>query len=142
MAEQAMSKKQLQRLTNLRLMVIQMVVKEATTTAALLAMAEAYSKTKNGGEPAAKQAKRMELLKRDKYKCYLCHRKFAPDELVLDHVLPRSRGGTGDAENRRAACMPCDRRKGNRTLDELDWYKPPRVRVAAKKPAAKKSSRK
>jgi 5-methylcytosine-specific restriction endonuclease McrA len=33
----------------------------------------------------------------------------------LDHVVPRSRGGTHTWENVVAACRPCNTRKGNRT---------------------------
>lgn len=36
----------------------------------------------------------------------------------LDHVLPRSRGGTHTWENVVAACRRCNTRKGNRTPDE------------------------
>src|ERR687884_10993 len=39
-------------------------------------------------------------------------------ELTLDHIIPRSRGGTSDPENLCAACIACNQRKGNRTPDE------------------------
>lgn len=33
----------------------------------------------------------------------------------VDHVLPRSRGGTDDLRNLRAACRRCNLRRGNRS---------------------------
>src|SRR3990170_4226237 len=36
----------------------------------------------------------------------------------LDHVVPRSRGGTHEWDNVVAACRPCNTRKGNRTPHE------------------------
>jgi hypothetical protein len=40
----------------------------------------------------------------------------------LDHVLPRSRGGPDGMSNRAPACRRCDRRKDNRTPEELvEW---------------------
>ena len=44
-------------------------------------------------------------------------------ELTLDHVIPRSRGGTSTWENLVAACHSCNRRKGNHLLHELEHMK-------------------
>ncbi len=41
-------------------------------------------------------------------------------ELTLDHVIPRSRGGNSTWENLVACCHACNRRKGNRMLNEID----------------------
>lgn len=41
---------------------------------------------------------------------------------TIDHVHPKSRGGTNmDWTNLVAACTDCNRRKGSKTLDELGW---------------------
>ncbi len=45
---------------------------------------------------------------------------FAPSDLTLDHVIPRSRGGSSTWENLVACCHACNRRKGNRLLSEID----------------------
>ena len=37
----------------------------------------------------------------------------------IDHKLPSSRGGTDDASNIQAVCAPCNRRKGNKKMDEV-----------------------
>ena len=53
--------------------------------------------------------------------CQGCSRTFDhPDFLEVDHVTPRSDGGTNDIGNRTLLCGPCNRRKGNRlTLSGL-----------------------
>lgn len=46
--------------------------------------------------------------------CFYCRRDVRNSPVVLDHFIPRSRGGSDGTENRRAACVPCDRKKGAR----------------------------
>ena len=55
---------------------------------------------------------RKAVLARDAYTCQYCGHE-APG-LTVDHVVPRSRGGTSGWDNIVAACAPCNRRKGNR----------------------------
>ncbi len=38
-----------------------------------------------------------------KGECHYCHRRVAPEELTLDHVVPVARGGTSTRGN----CVPC-----------------------------------
>ncbi|MFQ5947942.1 MAG: HNH endonuclease [Acidimicrobiia bacterium] len=57
---------------------------------------------------------RRAVLGRDRHQCQYCGR---PAE-NLDHVVPRSRGGSHTWENVVAACRRCNARKGNRTLAE------------------------
>jgi 5-methylcytosine-specific restriction endonuclease McrA len=59
---------------------------------------------------------RKAVLARDAYTCQYCGRE--SHGLTVDHVIPRSRGGTSAWENIVAACAPCNRRKGNRLPDE------------------------
>ena len=68
------------------------------------------------------------ILFRDGYMCQYCRFKFAPARLTLDHVIPRSRGGSSTWENLVACCHPCNRRKGNHLLIETDMklFKEPR----------------
>lgn len=53
---------------------------------------------------------------RDNYKCQYCH---SPAENI-DHVIPRSRGGTHTWDNVVAACKPCNARKEDRLLGEIN----------------------
>src|SRR5688572_27337508 len=59
---------------------------------------------------------RRAVLARDSYTCQYCGRESAG--LTVDHVIPRSRGGTSGWDNIVAACAPCNRRKGNRLPTE------------------------
>ncbi|GIL16150.1 MAG: HNH endonuclease [Chloroflexota bacterium] len=63
---------------------------------------------------------RRTVLARDLYTCQYCGTQPGRNELTLDHILPRSRGGATSWENVVTACGPCNRRKGNRTPDEAN----------------------
>jgi 5-methylcytosine-specific restriction endonuclease McrA len=63
---------------------------------------------------------RKNILLRDRNTCQYCGEAFAPGDLTLDHVIPRSRGGDSTWENLVACCHLCNRRKGNSLLSEID----------------------
>lgn len=52
------------------------------------------------------------------YKCAYCGIKYSTNELNLEHVIPRSRGGKTDWANVVTACIPCNLKKGSRLPDE------------------------
>lgn len=58
---------------------------------------------------------RRNVLRRDTFVCQYCG---SGDDLTLDHVMPRSRGGRHGWDNVTTACRACNQRKGNRTPDE------------------------
>ncbi|MGL5083266.1 MAG: HNH endonuclease [Microcoleaceae cyanobacterium] len=58
---------------------------------------------------------RREILRRDHHKCQYCG---TTKHLTIDHVMPRSRGGTHTWDNVVAACERCNAHKGNRTPEE------------------------
>jgi 5-methylcytosine-specific restriction endonuclease McrA len=58
---------------------------------------------------------RYNIYARDKSTCQYCGRHMARHELNLDHVIPRSQGGTSTWENIVCSCHECNRRKGGRT---------------------------
>ena len=66
---------------------------------------------------------RKNILLRDRNTCQYCGVLLPSAELTLDHVIPRSRGGTSTWENLVAACHSCNRRKGNHLLHELEHLK-------------------
>jgi 5-methylcytosine-specific restriction endonuclease McrA len=66
---------------------------------------------------------RKNILLRDRNTCQYCGVVLPPGELTLDHVIPRSRGGNSTWENLVACCHGCNRRKGNRMLNEIDDMK-------------------
>jgi len=51
---------------------------------------------------------------RDSHSCQYCGRRFAEEELNLDHVVPRDRGGVTAWENIVTACIRCNAQKANR----------------------------
>jgi len=63
---------------------------------------------------------RKNILLRDRNICQYCGVVLPSGELTLDHVIPRSRGGSSTWENLVACCHSCNRRKGNHMLGETD----------------------
>jgi len=82
---------------------------------------------------------RRNIYKRDRFTCQYCgrqgrslslnhhdvisetnsrHASLSMEELTIDHVMPRSRGGTSTWENCVLACLDCNKRKANRTPAE------------------------
>ncbi|MGB3614185.1 MAG: HNH endonuclease [Elainellaceae cyanobacterium] len=61
---------------------------------------------------------RRNILHRDAHACQYCG--YGGDELTLDHVVPRSRGGVDSWENIVTACVCCNVKKGNRTPREAN----------------------
>ena len=62
---------------------------------------------------------RFSILQRDNYRCRLCgtSAKDGPHvRLEVDHITPRSRGGTNDPSNLWVLCFPCNRGKWKRDL--------------------------
>jgi 5-methylcytosine-specific restriction endonuclease McrA len=63
---------------------------------------------------------RRSVFVRDGHRCQYCN---APAENI-DHVIPRSRGGTHTWDNVVAACRRCNHTKADRSLAELGWKLP------------------
>lgn len=66
---------------------------------------------------------RLEIYKRDNWTCYLCAELLDasipvndPKALTLDHVRPRSKGGTDEPENLKTCCRDCNVRKADKLL--------------------------
>src|SRR5207302_5003876 len=53
---------------------------------------------------------RRAVFARDSWTCQYCGSR---SNLTVDHVVPRSKGGTSSWDNIVASCAPCNRRKGN-----------------------------
>jgi 5-methylcytosine-specific restriction endonuclease McrA len=64
---------------------------------------------------------RRNLFLRDEFTCQYCGRRCSSDHLSVDHVLPRSRGGSTSWENCVLACVGCNARKADRTLKEAGF---------------------
>ncbi|MCR5980488.1 HNH endonuclease [Gordonia jinghuaiqii] len=66
---------------------------------------------------AAVPMNRAALLHRDRFRCGYCGTRAT----TIDHIVPRSRGGTHDWQNCVACCASCNHRKADRLLSELGW---------------------
>lgn len=70
---------------------------------------------------------RKNILKRDGHRCQYCNTR---EDLTIDHVIPRSRGGRDTWKNLVTCCASCNIKKGNRTPREANMklltrpYKP------------------
>ncbi|MEW6211238.1 MAG: HNH endonuclease [Acidobacteriota bacterium] len=60
-----------------------------------------------------KSLSRKNILLRDHNTCQYCLRVFAPQDLTLDHIIPRSQGGDSSWDNLVACCRACNNRKGD-----------------------------
>ena len=44
-----------------------------------------------------------------------------PEQFCIDHILPRTKGGTNDIDNLMPACRLCNSKKGKKTLEEFRY---------------------
>ena len=61
---------------------------------------------------------RHNIFARDRHRCSYCGRKKPSDELDLDHVVLRSRGGIHAWGNVVTSCRPCNLKKADKLPDE------------------------
>lgn len=62
--------------------------------------------------------RRRDVFSRDGFTCQYCGNGFSPEQLTIDHVKPRSKGGTTCWENCVSSCKPCNTLKADRTPEE------------------------
>ena len=62
------------------------------------------------GEPPSVRDR---VFARDGYRCVYCAGVYPPEQLSLDHVQPRMRGGDNSDGNLVTACLACNARKGS-----------------------------
>jgi 5-methylcytosine-specific restriction endonuclease McrA len=73
-----------------------------------------YDRTRQAMVPFS----RRNIFKRDHNTCQYCGARPGSEELTIDHILPRSMGGTSTWENCVLACVECNARKANRTPEQ------------------------
>jgi 5-methylcytosine-specific restriction endonuclease McrA len=54
--------------------------------------------------------------------CWWCGQCLPPEKLTIEHLYPRSRGGSNSKENLRLACIQCNSKRGN-SLYPPGWRK-------------------
>ena len=57
------------------------------------------------------------VLRRDGWRCAYCSKTAG----TIDHVQPKSKGGSDTWENLVACCLKCNNLKGDKTLHEIGW---------------------
>jgi 5-methylcytosine-specific restriction endonuclease McrA len=67
---------------------------------------------------------RKNVMRRDGGKCQYCG---SSDRLTIDHVQAKSKGGIDTWDNLVAACVPCNNKKGNMSLEQagMKLYRKP-----------------
>ena len=61
---------------------------------------------------------RKNIFLRDGERCMYCGERFKTRELTLDHIIPKSRGGSPSWSNLVSCCAKDNHRKGDRTPEE------------------------
>ena len=80
-------------------------------------------------DPHRRKITRRAVFARDGWTCMYCGSR---GSLTVDHVIPRSKGGTSSWENIVASCAPCNRRKGDRLPHQINMH--PRVKPRTPSP--------
>ncbi|MGB3636178.1 MAG: HNH endonuclease [Rivularia sp. (in: cyanobacteria)] len=68
-----------------------------------------------------KWSKKAQLLSEYGSCCCWCGCCLPAEKLTLEHLKPKSKGGSNSLENLRLACVPCNKSRGNR------HFLPPRL---------------
>lgn len=55
--------------------------------------------------------------------CPYCHKEFPLNKATVEHLVPRSRGGTSDPANIVYACKFCNNQKGSLTPEEYQIWR-------------------
>jgi hypothetical protein len=75
-----------------------------------------HAKTVRSNYKALPVSIRFQVLKRDSFMCTYCGKRPPEVELQVDHVVPRSKGGSNELSNLRTACSFCNYGKSDRLL--------------------------
>ena len=62
--------------------------------------------------PKQRRNKKLKLLEKGS-RCWICGGEFPPEKLTLDHLKPKSKGGSDSLDNLRLACLPCNQQRKN-----------------------------
>lgn len=74
---------------------------------------------------------RRNIFKRDRYTCQYCGGQPGPKELTIDHLVPKSRGGKSEWTNCVLACLKCNAKKADFTVQKAKMT----LRKVPKKPS-------
>jgi 5-methylcytosine-specific restriction endonuclease McrA len=63
--------------------------------------------------PKQKRAKKAQLVSIYGLTCWWCRCCLPAEEMTVEHLTPKSRGGSNNLENLRPACFLCNNSRGN-----------------------------
>lgn len=64
---------------------------------------------------------KLNIFLRDQYSCQYCGVQLTTKTATLDHIVPRSKGGTNDWTNIVTCCKECNCKKADKTLEEIGF---------------------
>ena len=64
--------------------------------------------------------RRLSLFERDNWTCAYCGKSLNIKNVTVDHILPKSRGGSNSWHNCVTSCVTCNYEKGDKTLGEAN----------------------
>lgn len=80
--------------------------------------------SKHSSRGAVWEETRKRVLNRDAWTCTACGKPLQDADATVDHVVPKSKGGTDADWNLRSLCRKCNSEKGDREQPRLSWYNP------------------
>jgi len=99
------------------------------------------SMTNKQGSKWIRPEKRLAIYLRDGMACAYCGRGIEDTDespqLTLDHITPRSKGGSNEATNLITACVRCNSRRKDMPLRTFIGAAAPRIRRQARRSIAK-----
>jgi hypothetical protein len=76
------------------------------------------------------KGKRFEIFTRDGFRCRYCGDSSSEKTLVIDHVIPVSKGGTNDDDNLVTSCDSCNAGKSAKMLKSEEVPEDVKLRIA------------
>ena len=61
------------------------------------------------------------LILRDNSTCQYCGKKLSANQITIDHITPKHRGGRTNYTNCVVSCYNCNNKKGNKLLEETSF---------------------
>lgn len=77
---------------------------------------------------------RLNIFRRDEYRCQYCGIRPGSEELTIDHIFPKCKGGKTTWTNCVLSCVDCNSIKGDKACDEVFHPKFPKGMKLRKQP--------
>ncbi|WP_448572860.1 HNH endonuclease [Trichothermofontia sp.] len=77
-----------------------------------------------GMSPKQKRSKKDQLIREYGSCCWWCRKQLPADTLTLDHLKPKSKGGSNSLENLRLSCFQCNNSRGNSLYPPRQLFTP------------------